>query len=158
MNLVSPLRDQVAWTSSTTSWSSRHLSEKDMSVKHFIRGFTSPAPFREARGLTQTQSGMQLEEGPVLLIAAVSRLDQQVTHLSGRGSWRNPHWPAVAVLSVYFYQLHKQEYQQQSYSIIQPNFFFFCKSLIHLNESNLYVMYLCDHHSVLKCFQHVYST
>lgn len=57
----------------------------------FIGCFTSLAPPGEARGLTQTQSGMQLEEGPVLLIAAVSRLDQQVTHLSGRGSRRNPH-------------------------------------------------------------------
>lgn len=103
-------------------------------MKRFTGGFTSPAPLGEARGLTQTQSGVQLEEGPVLLIAAVSRLDQQVTHLSGRGSWRNPHRPAVAVLSVYLYQLHKQEYQQQSYSIIQPNFFFLKDAVIHLNE------------------------
>lgn len=40
----------------------------------------------EAGVLTQAQSGMDLEERPVFLIAAVSRLDQQVTHLSSRSS------------------------------------------------------------------------
>ena len=36
--------------------------------------------------VTQAQGGMDLEERPVFLIAAVSRLDQHVTHLSSRSS------------------------------------------------------------------------
>lgn len=57
------------------------------------------------RGLTEAQNRVDLQQSPVLLIAAVSRLDQHVTNVSGRRSSRNPHWPAVAVLSVHLYQL-----------------------------------------------------
>lgn len=60
------------------------------------------------RSLTETQNRVDLEQGPVLLIGAVSRLDQHVTNLSGCRSSRNPHWPAVAVLSVHLYQLQKK--------------------------------------------------
>lgn len=50
---------------------------------------------------------MQLQEGPVLLVTAVSRLDQHVTHVSGCSSGGNPQRPAVAVLSVHLDQLQR---------------------------------------------------
>lgn len=53
-----------------------------------------------ALGLTQSQCGMMLQEGPVLLVRAVGRLDQQVADLPGRGSSRNPQRLAVDVVSV----------------------------------------------------------
>lgn len=43
------------------------------------------------RGLTEAQNRVDLQQSPVLLIAAVSRLDQHVTNVSGRRSSRNPH-------------------------------------------------------------------
>lgn len=69
---------------------------------------------------------MQLKEGPVLLVAAVSRLDQHVTHVSGCSSWGNPQRPAVAVLSVHLDQLqrqaniHTQHFLWLSFVVQQP--------------------------------------
>lgn len=68
-------------------------------------GYRAAGP-DEAGALTQAQSGMDLEERPVLLIAAVSRLDQHVTHLPSRSSRADPHRPAVTVLAVHLNQLH----------------------------------------------------
>lgn len=65
--------------------------------------------------LTQAQSGMDLEERPVFLVAAVSRLHQYVTHLSGRSSRRDPHRFAVAVLAVHLYQLHTGRCHQHTH-------------------------------------------
>lgn len=50
---------------------------------------------------------MDFEEGPVFLVATVSRLHQHVARLPGCGSWRNPHRPAVAVLSIHLNRLNK---------------------------------------------------
>lgn len=74
-------------------------------------GFRAAGP-DGAGVLTQAQSGMDLEERPVLLIAAVSRLDQQVTHLPSRRCRRDPHRPAVTVLAVHLYQLHTGRFPQ----------------------------------------------
>lgn len=41
-----------------------------------------------------------LQEGPVLLVHAAGRLNQQVARLSGRSLARNPHRPGVNVLAV----------------------------------------------------------
>lgn len=77
-------------------------------------GYRAAGP-DEAGALTQAQSGMDLEERPVLLITAVSRLDQQVTHLPSRSSQRDPHRPAVTVLAVHLYQLHTGRFHQHTH-------------------------------------------
>lgn len=66
--------------------------------------------------VTQAQRGMDLEERPVFLIAAVGRLDQHVTHLSSRSAGRNPHRPAVTVLAVHLYQLHTGRRHQSTHT------------------------------------------
>lgn len=61
---------------------------------------------------------MDFEEGPVFLVAAVSRLHQHVARLPGCGSWRNPHQPAVAVLSIHLNRLHTHTQNDQKHHVL----------------------------------------
>lgn len=81
-------------------------------------GFRAAGP-DQAGVRTQAQSRMDLEERPVLLVGAVSRLDQPVTHLPRRSSRNNPHRSAVTVLAVHLYQLHTGRRHQETGQVLK---------------------------------------